>query len=130
MVAKLDADGIEALSMRKLAARPNAGATSLYRHAATKDELIEPAVDEVATEIRVPPCHGPDRRAAVTEAAVSSRATALRHPWVSSVLGRPEPHHRGRCRDRGPRRVPRGRVQVRPRDRPRRTGPAAARPVL
>ncbi|MFJ3302168.1 TetR/AcrR family transcriptional regulator C-terminal domain-containing protein [Streptomyces sp. NPDC086549] len=73
--------------MRKLGARLNAGATSLYRHVATKDELMELAVDEVAAEIHVPPSDSPDWRAAVTEAATSFRATALRHPWLSSVLG-------------------------------------------
>ncbi|CAM5408733.1 TetR/AcrR family transcriptional regulator [Streptomyces aurantiogriseus] len=86
-IAMLDADGIEALSMRKLGARLNAGATSLYRHVATKDELMELAVDEVAAEIRVPDADGADWRAAVAEAASSFRATALRHPWLSSVLG-------------------------------------------
>lgn len=86
-VAMLDAEGIEALSMRKLGARLNAGATSLYRHVATKDELMELAVDEVAAEIRVPGPGGPDWRAAVTEAAAAFRTTALRHPWLSSVLG-------------------------------------------
>ncbi|MEH0555299.1 TetR/AcrR family transcriptional regulator [Streptomyces sp. B21-101] len=86
-VAMLDVDGIEALSMRKLGARLNAGATSLYRHVATKDELMELAVDEVAAEIQVPSADGPDWRAAVAEAAGSFRATALRHPWLASVLG-------------------------------------------
>ncbi|MFE1234944.1 TetR/AcrR family transcriptional regulator C-terminal domain-containing protein [Streptomyces sp. NPDC058745] len=86
-IVMLDADGIEALSMRKLGARLNAGATSLYRHVATKDELMELAVDEVAAEITVPPAGGPGWRAAATEAAASFRATALRHPWLSSVLG-------------------------------------------
>ncbi|MGW3725609.1 TetR/AcrR family transcriptional regulator C-terminal domain-containing protein [Streptomyces sp. NPDC000851] len=86
-VAVLDAEGIDALSMRKLGARLNAGATSLYRHVATKDELMELAVDEVAAEIHVPPADSPDWRAAVTEAAHSFRTTALRHPWLSSVLG-------------------------------------------
>ncbi|MDX3311165.1 TetR/AcrR family transcriptional regulator C-terminal domain-containing protein [Streptomyces sp. ME08-AFT2] len=104
-VAMLDADGIEALSMRKLGARLNAGATSLYRHVATKDELMELAVDEVAAEIHVPSADGldgldglagtdgtdgtggPDWRAAVAGAAGSFRATALRHPWLASVLG-------------------------------------------
>ncbi|MEU1401865.1 TetR/AcrR family transcriptional regulator C-terminal domain-containing protein [Streptomyces sp. NPDC005728] len=86
-VAMLDADGVEALSMRKLGARLNAGATSLYRHVATKDELMELAVDEVAAEVRVPATADPDWRAAVTEAAQSFRTTALRHPWVSSVMG-------------------------------------------
>ncbi len=86
-IAMLDADGIEALSMRKLGARLNAGATSLYRHVATKDELMELAVDEVAAEIHVPPAGSPDWRTAVTEAAGSFRTTALRHPWLTLVLG-------------------------------------------
>ncbi|AUG79479.1 TetR family transcriptional regulator [Kitasatospora sp. MMS16-BH015] len=86
-VAMLDADGVEALSMRKLGARLNAGATSLYRHIATKDELMELAVDEVVAEITVPPVAEGDWRAAVTGAAGSFRAAALRHPWLSGVLG-------------------------------------------
>jgi AcrR family transcriptional regulator len=86
-IVMLDADGIEALSMRKLGARLKAGATSLYRHVATKDELMELAVDEVAAEITVPAPGSPDWRAAATEAAWSFRATALRHPWLASVLG-------------------------------------------
>ena len=86
-VAVLDAEGVDALSMRKLGARLNAGATSLYRHVATKDELMELAVDEVAGEIHVPDAGAPDWRAAVTEAAAAFRTTALRHPWLSSVLG-------------------------------------------
>ncbi|PBC79250.1 TetR family transcriptional regulator [Streptomyces sp. TLI_235] len=86
-MAVLDAEGVEALSMRKLGARLNAGATSLYRHVATKDELMELAVDEVAAEIHVPAADSPDWRAAATEAARSFRAACLRHPWVASVLG-------------------------------------------
>jgi len=86
-IVMLDAEGIEALSMRKLGARLGAGATSLYRHVATKDELMELAVDEVFAEIDVPPTDGSDWRAAVTRAAQAFRATALRHPWLASVLG-------------------------------------------
>ncbi|MEV7613848.1 TetR/AcrR family transcriptional regulator C-terminal domain-containing protein [Streptomyces sp. NPDC089799] len=86
-IAMLDAEGIEALSMRKLAARLNAGATSLYRHVATKDELMELAVDEVFAEVVVTPAGPGGWRPAATAAAGSFRATALRHPWLSSVLG-------------------------------------------
>ncbi|MDH6138402.1 AcrR family transcriptional regulator [Kitasatospora sp. GP30] len=86
-VAMLDAEGVEALSMRKLGARLNAGATSLYRHVATKDELMELAVDEVFGEMAVPPAGDPDWRGPVAEAARSFRATAVRHPWLASVLG-------------------------------------------
>lgn len=90
-IAMLDAAGVDALSMRKLGARLNAGATSLYRHVATKDELMELAVDEVVAEITVPAAGGSGSRAGWRDAAAgtarSFRATALRHPWVSSVLG-------------------------------------------
>ncbi|MEV0713242.1 TetR/AcrR family transcriptional regulator [Asanoa sp. NPDC050611] len=93
-IVMLDAAGAEALSMRKLGAQLNAGATSLYRHVATKDELIELAVDEVYGEITVPPA-GKDWRAAATEAAWSYRATTLRHPWLGSVLGQVGMAHLG-----------------------------------
>ncbi|MFG2293872.1 TetR/AcrR family transcriptional regulator [Streptomyces sp. NPDC048603] len=96
-IAMLDADGIEALSMRKLAARLNAGATSLYRHVATKDELMELAVDQVFAEVAVavPPTGSGGWRPAATAAAGSFRATALRHPWLSSVLGQAGLAHLG-----------------------------------
>ncbi|WP_411102928.1 TetR/AcrR family transcriptional regulator C-terminal domain-containing protein [Streptomyces sp. cmx-4-9] len=86
-IAMLDADGIEALSMRKLGARLNAGATSLYRHVALKDELMELALDEVLGEVAPPPEDPADWRTAVTDFAASFRATALRHPWMCTVLG-------------------------------------------
>src|SRR5580693_3163048 len=86
-IAMLDAEGTEALSMRKLGARLNAGATSLYRHVANRDELMELALDEVAAEITVPPIEGQGWRAAATATAGSFRAAALRHPWLASVLG-------------------------------------------
>lgn len=84
-VELLDADGLEALSMRTLAARMDTKATSLYRHVANKDELIELVVDEVYGEMEVP-SSGP-WRTSVAEAARSLRAMVLRHPWVASVLG-------------------------------------------
>ncbi|MDY0810285.1 TetR/AcrR family transcriptional regulator [Kitasatospora purpeofusca] len=86
-IAMLDADGVEALSMRKLGARLSAGATSLYRHVATKDELIELAVDEVFGEIPVPDPGAADWRSNVTRTCESFRATTLRHRWLGSVIG-------------------------------------------
>ncbi|MEV7522613.1 TetR/AcrR family transcriptional regulator C-terminal domain-containing protein [Streptomyces sp. NPDC091371] len=86
-IVMLDAEGVEALSMRKLAARLNAGATSLYRHVATKDELMELAVDEVFGEMAVPPAGAADWRTSAAGAAASFRTTALSHPWLSSLLG-------------------------------------------
>ncbi|MFI6602265.1 TetR/AcrR family transcriptional regulator [Nonomuraea sp. NPDC050536] len=87
-VQLLDEEGIDALSMRTLGTRLNAGATSLYRHVANKDELIELVVDEVYGEVRVPEVSDPAQwRAGMTECAHSLRAVILGHPWLVSVLG-------------------------------------------
>ncbi|MFF0451168.1 TetR/AcrR family transcriptional regulator C-terminal domain-containing protein [Streptomyces sp. NPDC004609] len=84
----LDSEGIEALSMRKLGTRLNAGATSMYSHVTNKEELIELVVDEVYGEIEVPPATGrEDWRPAAERCARSLREAILRHPWIASVLG-------------------------------------------
>ncbi|WP_328605818.1 TetR/AcrR family transcriptional regulator [Amycolatopsis sp. NBC_00345] len=81
----LDADGLDTLSMRNLGTRLGAGATSLYRHVANKDELIELVVDEAYGELENPAAEG--WRGTLTAAAHSVRAMVLRHPWMASVLG-------------------------------------------
>jgi AcrR family transcriptional regulator len=71
--------------MRKLGAKLNAGATSLYWHVQTKDDLLELVLDEVYSEIDVP---GPELagwRSGVTLFAHSFRAVILRHPWFHEV---------------------------------------------
>jgi AcrR family transcriptional regulator len=87
-VKLLDAEGLEALSMRTLGTRLGAGATSLYRHVASKDELIELAVDEVYAEVEVPEITDPAGwRLAAHAAAHSLRQMGLRHVWSMAVLG-------------------------------------------
>ncbi|MEV6913208.1 TetR/AcrR family transcriptional regulator [Amycolatopsis sp. NPDC051071] len=81
----LDAEGIEALSMRKLGIRLDAAATSMYTHVASKDELVELVVDEVYGEVALP-ATGP-WRAAATRFAHDLRSVFLRHPWIGSLLG-------------------------------------------
>jgi AcrR family transcriptional regulator len=84
----LDAEGLESLSMRKLGARLNAGATSLYWHVANKDELIELVIDRVYGEIEVPAIEsGGDWRGAIEHMSHSIRNVILRHRWFASVLG-------------------------------------------
>ncbi|WP_163511730.1 TetR/AcrR family transcriptional regulator [Fodinicola acaciae] len=87
-VRLLDAEGMDALSMRRLGARLNAGATSLYWHVANKDELIELVVDEIFGELDIPEIDDPARwREAMTRCAISVRDALLRHPWFSSTFG-------------------------------------------
>ena len=83
----LDTEGIEALSMRKLAAALEAGATSLYWHVANRDELIELVIDAVYGEIEVPePGEAQHWREAAGQVARDMRATLVRHRWLASVL--------------------------------------------
>ncbi|GAA1564964.1 TetR/AcrR family transcriptional regulator [Kribbella hippodromi] len=83
----LDADGMEALTMRKLGAALGAVATAVYWHVANKDELLELVVDHVYGEVDVPEVT--DRaewRPAAEHAARSLRAMIVRHPWVAATL--------------------------------------------
>ncbi|SPF03165.1 TetR/AcrR family transcriptional regulator [Streptomyces sp. MA5143a] len=87
-VRLLDEEGAAALSMRRLGTRLNAGATSMYSHVASKDELIELVVDHVYGEMEVPgPDAAKDWRAAASACAHSVRSTILRHPWIAPMLG-------------------------------------------
>jgi AcrR family transcriptional regulator len=83
----LDAEGAAGLSMRRLGARLGSGATSLYWHVATKDDLLELAVDEVMGEIYVPEPGDAPWRIGVSVMANGIRAMLLRHPWTIGLLG-------------------------------------------
>lgn len=83
----LDTEGATGLSMRRLGARLGSGATSLYWHVATKDDLLELAVDEVMGEIYVPEAGDAPWRVGVSVMADGTRAMLLRHPWVIGLLG-------------------------------------------
>ena len=50
----LDAEGLDALSMRRVAQELGTGPASLYAHVENKEELLDLIYDEVMAEIRVP----------------------------------------------------------------------------
>ena len=52
-LALVDAEGLEALSTRRLAAELGVSGPSLYNHVATKDELIDAVVDSVLAGVDV-----------------------------------------------------------------------------
>jgi AcrR family transcriptional regulator len=57
----IDAEGLDALSMRRVAEELDTGAASLYAHVSGKDELIEEVLDRVHAEIAaVQPALVPD----------------------------------------------------------------------
>lgn len=80
-----DDEGIEALSMRKLAQSLGVEAMSLYHHVANKDELLDAMVDSVFTEVALPSAAGP-WQAEMRDRCTSMRDVLLRHPWAVGLL--------------------------------------------
>lgn len=88
-IAIADAEGIEAVSMRRVAAEIGAGTTSLYRYLSKKDELFDLMLDAVIGEDEPAPPTG-DWRADLRAIAHRHRAMIRRHPWMAMVsAGRP-----------------------------------------
>ena len=83
----IDADGLEELSMRRLADRLGVRAASLYNHVRTKDELIALMDDAIMSEALIPaeefPTHWYDALAAVAERTWD---VLMRHPWALRSL--------------------------------------------
>jgi AcrR family transcriptional regulator len=86
-----DEEGLENLSMRKLARRLGVEAMSLYNHIPGKERLLDGMVDRVFDEIEPP---APDRpwRDEMRSRAISTHAALRRHPWAVGLMeARPNP---------------------------------------
>lgn len=83
-----DREGIEAVSMRRVAAALGAGTMTLYHYVGTKDDLLSLMDDAIMAEVVVPDEQLPrdDWRAAMAVIARSSRDAFLRHPWAMEGL--------------------------------------------
>jgi AcrR family transcriptional regulator len=88
-LAVADAEGLEAVSMRRVAAELGARTMSLYTYIERKEDLLDLMADEVATETLVPPAELPaDWREATLAIARRERRTTLRHPWLVDLVTR------------------------------------------
>jgi AcrR family transcriptional regulator len=83
-----DADGLAALSMRRLAARLGVEAMSLYHYVRSKDELLGGILERVLSELELPPAGTPWKRALRTT-TLSAHAVLDRHRWAATVLMTP-----------------------------------------
>lgn len=87
-VELLDAEGIDGLTMRKLADRLGSGVMSLYWHVANKDVVLGLALDAVL-EYRAPTdVVSDDWRNEIIHLLEDWRAGMLRHPWSASLAAR------------------------------------------
>ncbi len=80
-----DREGVDGLSMRRLAGALGAGAMSLYHYVASKDELLDAMIDIVFEQIELPP-EETDWQSAMRQRAVSARQVLARHPWAIGLM--------------------------------------------
>jgi len=85
-IAVADAEGPEAISMRRIAREVGAGAMSLYWYVASKEELLDLMLDAIEAEIEVPEPTG-DWRADLGAFAHRTRAALRRHQWAVEFIG-------------------------------------------
>jgi AcrR family transcriptional regulator len=80
-----DEEGLEAVSMRRLARELRSGAMSIYHYFQSRDELLDLMGDQVASEMLVEDLPA-DWREALRAIAHRSRAAFLTHPWLLPTL--------------------------------------------
>lgn len=80
-----DREGVDGLSMRRLADALGAGAMSLYHYVANKEELLDGMIDIVFEEIELPP-EETHWQLAMRRRAVSARQVLARHPWAIGLM--------------------------------------------
>ena len=80
-----DREGVDGLSMRRLAGELGAGAMSLYHYVANKEELLDAMIDVVFEEIELP-AEETDWQSAMRRRSVSARQVLARHPWAIGLM--------------------------------------------
>lgn len=84
-VRYVDEHGLDALSMHKLGAALGVKAMSLYKHVASKDDLLDGIVERLWTEVPLEPPAG-DWREAIRHLAAALRDLVHRHPHAAPLL--------------------------------------------
>lgn len=82
----IDADGVEALSMRRLGHAVDRDPMRLYRYAESKSALLDAVTELVLAEFVVPPTVDGDWPTALRGAAHNFQRLALAHPKVVPLL--------------------------------------------
>lgn len=88
-VALADAEGIDAVSMRHVAARLGVAPMALYKHLANKEDLLSGMIDTIldeSTEGQPTDADPHAWRAAVRRRILGTRAILQRHRWARGVI--------------------------------------------
>jgi AcrR family transcriptional regulator len=84
-IAIADREGLDAVSMRRVAAELGTGAASLYRYLDTRDDLLDLMIDATGAEYVLAAPDG-DWLAGLLEVGEQARAIIRRHPWLASLV--------------------------------------------
>ena len=84
-IALADEGGLEAVSMRRIAASLGVEAMSLYHHVPGKDAILRGLVEVVVGRFVLPDT-GRDWKDALRRTALSAYEELLRHPWAADLL--------------------------------------------
>ena len=87
-VELLDAQGLDGLTMRRLADRLGSGVMSLYWHVDNKEDVFDLSLDSVLDYRGPPQTESRDWREDVVHMLEDWRASMLHHPWSASLLPR------------------------------------------
>lgn len=80
-----DRDGIDALTMRKLAQELSVEAMSLYHYVANKVELLDGMIDLVFAQIDLP-AQEENWKSAMRDRAISALKVLIAHPWALGLM--------------------------------------------
>jgi AcrR family transcriptional regulator len=86
-----DAEGLDAVTIRRIASELGVRPMSLYTHVERKEDLFDLMFDAVSAEILVEGELASDWREAITAVARREREFLLNHPWVIELVGRRRP---------------------------------------
>ena len=84
-VSLADRDGLESVSMRRLAQELGIEAMSLYTHVRSKDDLLGGMVDVVIGQIPADGTRGGWRQS-LRRTIMAARSVLLRHPWAPRII--------------------------------------------
>jgi AcrR family transcriptional regulator len=83
----LDAEGLNAMTMRRVAQELHTGAASLYVHFEDKEELIATVMEHVIGELPVPPAPDPERwQEQLKESGRAIRGTLAAHSDIARAV--------------------------------------------
>jgi TetR/AcrR family tetracycline transcriptional repressor len=86
-----DAEGLDAVTMRRLAGDLDVAPMALYTHFRSKEELLGGLVDLLAGEVKIPDSRAPDWQDELAGLARSMRRQLLAHPAFVPLVANKDP---------------------------------------